>query len=185
MKDVNVSQQVIRRLYEISHAEEQGFDYQISELLKLGLKRFNLDIGILSRIKDNIYTVVHCITPEGVEMNQGDTFDFDITYCEITCGADKPVALEHIGNDDKYGTHPAYRSFGLESYIGVPIRVKGELYGTLNFSSAMPYPRKFSEFDIETLLLIAAWVQGELLRKQQADRIVLLENRIADMKSPQ
>ena len=178
MRDVNVSQQLIRRLYEIAQACDQGFDFQITELIKLGLKRFNLDIGILSRIENNVYTVVNCVTPEGVEMNPGDTFDFDITYCEITCGADKPVALEHIGVDDKYGTHPAYRSFGLESYIGVPLKIDGKLYGTLNFSSAMPYPRKFSEFDIDALLLIASWVEGELIRQRLTNKVNQLESRI-------
>ncbi|TQV72081.1 GAF domain-containing protein [Aliikangiella marina] len=179
MSEINISQQVIRRLNQINQARAQGFDYQLIELLKLGLQRFNLDIGILSRIEDKLYTVVNCVTPEGVEMKPGDTFDFDITYCEITCGADKPVALEHVGNDDKYGTHPAYSSFGLESYIGIPIRVEGELYGTLNFSSAMPYPRKFSDFDIDALVLMASWLEGELLRQRLEKKLDQLTKELA------
>lgn len=179
MSDVNVSQLVIRRLTEIMRAGNQGFDHQVTEILKLGLLRFNLDIGILSRIENNVYTVVNCVTPEGVEMKPGDTFDFDITYCEITCGADKPVALEHVGKDDKYGTHPAYSAFGLEAYIGVPIKVGGQLYGTLNYSSAMPIPRKFSEFDIDALMLMASWLERELLRQQQADTIQALQAKLA------
>lgn len=73
----------------------------------------------------------------------GDRFDLHATYCSITCSAKGPVALEHVGHDIKFAVHPAYKAFGLESYIGIPIHLKDRLYGTLNFSSPAQFPRKF------------------------------------------
>jgi signal transduction histidine kinase len=165
------SELLIRRIYQITNAYDQGFDYQIKELLTLGLKRFNLDIAILSHIENDTYTVKHCVVPEGAELAPGAEFEFGITYCNITCSAQSPIAIEHMGEDDEYADHPAYEAFQLESYIGVPIRIRGRLYGTLNFTSPNPYPRKFKDVDIDALKLMASWIEVELLRQHQEQRL--------------
>lgn len=118
------------------------------------------------------------MTPEGVEMQSGDQFELDATYCAITCSAKAPVAIEHVGNDKDLSQHPAYRAFKLESYIGVPICLNGEVYGTLNFSSATPYPREFLAIDIDALQLMAAWIEVELVRRQQEEELNALNQKL-------
>ena len=161
------SEQVIRRLYQITSDHQKGLNLQILDLLAMGLDGFGLDIAILSKIEQNTYSVELCITPDDVEMNSGDQFDFAATFCDITCKAQGPVALEHVGEHHQHSSHPAYQAFGLESYIGIPIHVNGTLYGTLNFSSHKPFPRKFRDIDIEALTLMASWIEVELTRREQ------------------
>jgi diguanylate cyclase (GGDEF)-like protein len=182
MEKVNNSERVIRRLYEITASHSLGFEAQIEQLLKMGLERFNLDIAILSKIENNIYQVKHCVVPDDVELCSGVEFDFDITYCHITCTADSPTALEHIGKHDQYASHPAYDAFGLEAYIGMPIKLNGKLYGTINFSSGTPYKRKFKAVDIDALQLMTSWVEVELIRRKQEKRLVEL-NAILERKA--
>ncbi|CAK1708225.1 Diguanylate cyclase [Vibrio crassostreae] len=178
MNQASESEIVIRRLYQITNDYRKGFDSQIAQLLIMGLERFNLDIGILSKVDGNTYLVEHCVTPEGVELNSGDTFDYRSTYCEITCKSISPICIEHCGKHDKYATHPAYQSFGLESYIGIPIFVNDELYGTLNFSSPAPYHREFKEFDIDVMRLMASWIEVELVRRQQERKLKELNEKL-------
>lgn len=182
METANSSEKVIRRLYEITNSYDLGFETQITQLLKMGLERFNLDIGILSKIDNNRYVVEHCVVPKGVELISGIEFDFDITYCHITCNANIPTALEHIGKNDLYASHPAYEAFGLESYIGMPIKLNGKLYGTLNFSSPEPYKRKFKDVDIDALQLMTSWIEVELIRRTQEKRLIEL-NAILEKKA--
>jgi len=182
METVSSSEKVIRRLYEITNNYDLGFEKQIEQLLTMGLERFNLDIGILSKIDKSQYLVKHCVVPNDVELASGVEFDFDITYCHITCNAEGPIALEHIGENDKYASHPAYESFGLESYIGMPIKLNGKLYGTLNFSSPTPYKRKFKTVDIDALQLMTSWVEVELMRRRQEKRLIEL-NLILERKA--
>jgi len=172
------SEKVIRRLYQITNDYQKGFDIQVSQLIMMGLERFDLDIGILSHIEGDKYTVLNCVTPEGVELNNGDTFDFDKTYCEITCQSFGPVMIENMGEHDQYATHPAYQAFGLESYIGVPIFIDDQIFGTLNFSSAVPYPREFKDIDIDALKLMASWIEVELIRRKQEQRLQQLNARL-------
>ncbi|MBD1388064.1 sensor domain-containing diguanylate cyclase [Neiella sp. HB171785] len=172
------SEAVIRRLYQITQDYERGFEHQITELIRMGLTRFKLDIGILSHVVGELYTVDYCVVPDGIELKKGDEFDFKSTYCAITCKAKGPVAIENMGQDDRYASHPAYQAFGLESYIGIPIRFDGQVYGTLNFSSAIPYTRQFEEIDIDALQLMASWIEVELIRRKQEQQLEALNQKL-------
>ncbi len=171
MQEISTSERLIRRIYEITNDYEHGFEHQIVELLKLGLERFNLDIAILSKIENDVYTVLHCVTPDDVELKPGDQFDLGITYCNIACNANGPVAIEHVGQHNEFSRHPAYQAFQLESYIGIPIRQHGKQYGTLNFSSPVPYSRQFKDVDIDAIRLMASWIEGELYRLEQEQKL--------------
>jgi diguanylate cyclase (GGDEF)-like protein len=182
MHTVNNGEKVIRRLYEITNSYDLGFEIQIEQLLKMGLERFNLDIGIVSKIEGNKYFVQHCVVPEGVTLSSGTELDFTKTYCHITCDADAPTALEHIGKHDQYASHPAYKAIPLESYVGMPIKLNGKLYGTLNFSSPKPYPRKFKDVDLDALQLMTSWIEVELIRRIQEQELIEL-NLILEKKA--
>ncbi|USD66665.1 GGDEF domain-containing protein [Vibrio sp. SCSIO 43136] len=172
------SEKVIRRLYQITNNYNKGFDAQIAELLKMGLERFNLDIAILSRISDDRYTVRNCVAPPGVALSVGDSFEFVHTYCHVTCYMNEPLAVEHVKHNELYKGHPAYEAFKLESYVGIPIYCEGELYGTLNFSSAKPYHRRFNQIDLDVLQLMASWLEVELIRRAQEEQLKVLNEKL-------
>lgn len=180
MDNYSNSERVIRSLYQITSVYDKGFDYQLQSLLQMGLERFNLDIAILSRIEGNQYTVEQCIYPDGISINPGDSFDLSATYCSVTCQAAGPVAIEHVGKSDQLGHHPAYRQLQLESYIGIPVRCHNKLFGTLNFSSATPYPRRFDDIDIDSLQLMASWIEVELIRRQQEAELIALNRKLKE-----
>ncbi len=157
------SERVIRTLYEITTEYEKGFRYQVHRLLNLGCERFNLNIGILSRVVRKRYEVIHHICPSYIALKDGDIFDLSHTYCSITLEAKGPVGFEHI-KESEIRTHPAYKKFPLESYIGTPVHVDGKIYGTFNFSSPRPASRAFKNIDLDALQLMASWLGTELSR---------------------
>ena len=159
---ITTSETLVRQLYEITAHHDTGFPDKVRQLLAIGCDRLGLDIGILSNIVGNRYRVVHQVSPPSVPLEDGAEFDLPITYCSITLAADKPVGFEHVSRSEIYN-HPAYDSFALESYIGIPVKVANQTYGTLNFSSPYPRKRKFSDVDIDALKLMAVWIEGELV----------------------
>lgn len=172
------SEEVIRQLYQITNQYDQGLEHQLSLLIKLGLERFQLDIGILSKINQDTYYIQHCVVPQEIVLANGDSFELAHTYCSITYAKQAEIYLEHIGKNDQYASHPAYLNLRLESYIGIPIRVQGKLYGTLNFSSPAPYPRQFLATDIDALRLMASWIEVELHRRQQEQELAALNAKL-------
>ncbi len=161
------SEQAIRKLYEITSEASQSFEQRVRDLLKLGCEHFDASIGILAQIKNDQYKVVEVLALEG-EIEKGDVFPLGDTYCQNVLQADEPIGFEFAG-ESEWHTHPAYQKFRLESYLGAKIKLKGEVYGTLNFSSPKPREKAFSTADKEFLQLMANWVGEELLR-QRAER---------------
>ena len=152
---------LMRQLYEITAHHDKTFEEKVRELLSFGCKRLGLDIGILSNVVGNRYRVIHQVSPASVPLEDGAEFDLPITYCAITLAADSPVGFEHVSRSEIYN-HPAYETFALEAYIGIPLKVEDKPFGTLNFSSPFPRKRKFSNADKEALKLMGAWIESEL-----------------------
>ena len=169
---------IIRRLYQVTSDYQKGFDIQILQLLMLGLEQYNLDIAILSNVENEKYKVIQCVTPEEIDINQGDFFEYEETYCALTCRSHQPVAVEYAGSNPVFANHPAYKSCRLECYIGVPIYLNDELYGTLNFSSMNIRHEPFSQSDIDLIRLMASWVESELLRHKQERELLSLNQQL-------
>ena len=138
---------------------------------------FNLDFGLVSRIAENDYFVEYAVTPSN-EINPGDRFDFDSTYCAHVFKADGPCSFHHAGKS-RIKDHPCYRSFGLEAYIGAPLFVDGRRYGTLNFSSPTPRTRPFSKFELHLVELVAQWIGYEVGREKALRKITESEEKFA------
>ena len=129
-----------------------------------------LDVGLFSRVTPaaDRYEVVACAVPPDVEVGPGAVFPFGDTYCAITLGTGGVVAIDEMARSE-HRRHPCYRAFGLEAYIGGPVVVDGETFGTLNFSSAEPRPGPFTESDRDLVRLAARWV-GSLVERDLRER---------------
>lgn len=156
-QEISESESLIRRLYEITTQQGVTFDDQVQQLLALGCERFNLDIGVLVKITDKVCKLENLFCSKNTQLNAGECFDLGITYSEITLKAKGAVAFEHVKHSG-INNHPAYKKFQFESYIGIPVKVNGTIFGTLNFSSFEPYDTKFTHVDIDALQLMAVWL---------------------------
>ena len=65
------------------------------------------------------------------EIQQGDMFSLSETYCKKSSRKKKTTTWIEIGKDTTMKTHRAYIDMQIETYIGTPIWVNGEIYGTL------------------------------------------------------
>ncbi|MEZ4380188.1 MAG: ATP-binding protein [Nannocystaceae bacterium] len=146
---------------------------RLRDALAIGRDFLGLELGIVSEIRGDDYRVVSQVSPGGLADDQ--RFALGQTYCAITLEADDVVSIADMGGSEHSG-HPCYAAFKLESYIGAPIRVRGEVYGTVNFSSAEHYRIGFDDGDREFIRLLARWAGAALEREdylrslQQAKR---------------
>lgn len=135
----------------------------LQRALALATGFFGLTIGIVSRVEGDSYQVECVHQPEGAGIEIGQTFNLGSTYCAITLQANDVVSIDDM-RTSAYSEHPCYEAFRLESYLGAPIRVDGELYGTLNFSSPDARPRRWLETDRDLVRLLALWVESTISR---------------------
>lgn len=164
--DLQESEAMIRTLYEITAAYDLSFEERFQRLLAMGCQHFNLDYSFLARIQGTRYEIVTVQTPDQ-SINRGDVFDLRQTYCLETLKADAPVCIEYA-SQSHWCEHASYAAFGMESYIGMQIKILGEMYGVLCFCSHRPAQKPFKPVDKQILKLMAQWVGGELERQQAA-----------------
>jgi PAS domain S-box-containing protein len=146
--------------------------------LTLGCRYLGLPFGIISRIQGDNYTVQVQVSPPGT-LSDNQHFPLGQTYCSLTLKNDDVLAINHMGKSE-YASHPCYQSFGLESYIGVALRMEGMTHGTLNFSSPEPRsPSHFTKAEIEFVHLLSRWV-STTIQRWQLDQTLQQEQYLSD-----
>lgn len=139
-------------------------DEQLYVALRSTCELLGLEIGIISRINGDTYSIEHFF-PDGVGLFKGQQFELGNTYCSITLSSSGAFSIPHMG-ESEYKMHPCYEAFHLESYIGIPFDVNGKQYGTINFSSSVPKEDGFSKADSDLMTLLGQWVGSTIQRKQ-------------------
>ncbi len=159
----------IRSLYEISAEPGVGIETQLVETLKTGADMLCMEVAGVGRIAGKYCTVLYCYDEMG-RVTQGLECELSKTYCKITLANDDVLAIDHVG-ESEYRNEEFYKDFGFESYIGVPLRINGMVFGTLNFAS--PHPRKepFTTADKDFIRLMGRWIGTMIERKRAEDML--------------
>ncbi len=175
--DLRTTQERLRSLYEITTRSELSLAEQLREALRVGASSLHTTLGVLSHITDGTFTVLHCHDAGG-NLKEGMVFKLAETYCDITVKNNDVVAIDQM-TASPYQAHACYTKFKLESYIGVPILVNGELFGTLAFLAPEPHHPGFTDSDHDFVRLMGKWVATTL----EHERLRQKEIEINNMKS--
>jgi PAS domain S-box-containing protein len=151
-------------LYQIVANSGRNTSHQLQKALKLTTELLDMDLGIISHIDNGVYTILHQYSTNG-ETSDKKKLDVKQTYCSIALEKNDLVAISHMG-ESAWSEHPCYELFELEAYLGIPVYVDGEVYGTLNFSSATPKEEKFAADDKKLIQILGNWA-GEIIKKKK------------------
>nr|CDQ33418.1 Stalked cell differentiation-controlling protein [Virgibacillus halodenitrificans] len=161
INDVSEYSAMINLLKDIHTAVNRtdiGTQEIIGNLLRDALDYLGQDIAIVSRVAGDQYTIMWCESREE-RLEPGTVFPLGDTYCRLTLNHDDVFHTIDAGNDIRFSGHPCYEAFGLETYIGAPVRINGSVWGTVNFSSASHRVKPFSDIEVELLRLIVGAVE--------------------------
>ncbi|HKJ44778.1 MAG TPA: PAS domain S-box protein [Balneolales bacterium] len=172
----------LRTLNEIFSAADLSLDEQLHKALKHVVSFLDLSLGIISRIDGNKYHVEHAVSRDPrFNVKQDDIFRLGETYCDLTYEENKLIAIPDV-ESSIYARHPCYKKFHLNSYIGIPIIVDEEIYGTLNFSSGEKREDPFSDHEKEYVQLLGKWVGALIERRNTKSNLDKTLNELSDYK---
>ena len=154
----------LRALYEITTHGELKLPEQFRKALALGSKTLGTKINVLSYIEKDKFTVEYGVMPPNT-LHEGDIFNLEETYCDITVKKDDVLSIDEM-KTDVHKAHVCYAKFKLEAYIGVPVKVFGILHGTLTFMSPDPHRPGFTDSDRDFVRLMGKWMSVSLEREQ-------------------
>ncbi|MEG4421893.1 response regulator [Microcoleus sp. LAD1_D5] len=170
-QELRESEAAIKALYQVTSAPRTDplnhlstFDLRLQELLAMGCRHLGLSVGILSCIQGDNYQIMAVECPDG-SIVKDQIYDLEKTFCVATAMAKEPIYFESVrfsglsfNRDDQ--------AFPIEAYMGIPVTVGGEVYGTLCFFSPTSVTEPFRVVDRELVKLMAQWVGSELERQQ-------------------
>lgn len=119
----------------------------LEDVLEKGLSEFGLDMGIVSHIEDDKYTVHTCVS-SGEGLATGTEFELRDTYCSDVVRTGKTCFYRDVAQITDMLKHPCYLNTQLRAYIGTPVFINGNIWGTLNYSSLFPHKEQYSEEEI-------------------------------------
>jgi signal transduction histidine kinase/ABC-type phosphate/phosphonate transport system substrate-binding protein len=154
----------ITQLYEAASLPGLTIDEQLKEMLRLGCRLFNMEIGKLCSIDESNerVTTVSIVAPGEIAREFAREVPLQNTFCAVAYSRHEPLTLHNIP-ESEYHNYPAYHVTGLNAYIGVPLWVDGKKYGTVQFSSKRPR-LPFSASDANLLKLMSRWISVSLER---------------------
>lgn len=133
--------------------------------LDKGLEKFNLNLGIVSRIENETYHLiaVRDVTETFVE---GESFSLGDTYCREVWNKGISVSIPTENNKRKIHEHPLYTNLPLQAYISAPILHNSKIWGTINFSD-LNSSYTFKQEDLQYIERLAADIAAGLFEEIQ------------------
>ena len=165
----------LHRITTTRHANPEGF---FQDYLRAGCEIFELPIGILSETPldeatgERTYRL-HTVESPVPEIEAGLEVPLSEAFCDAVVDRGRTVSYADAGNVEDLACHPAYADRGLRAFIGTPIYLDDELFGTLNFVSPEPRPEGFAPHEHELIEVMAELVSPpaeRAPRRAQADR---------------
>jgi hypothetical protein len=166
----------LRRLAEFFDEVENsegGVDDHHRRLLALGSELIGLEVGGISRTLDGCFELMKLYVSDGVDGDGDDREPLDAgvgfvteiekTLCHRTLTRDRALGIEDVGDWGR-GALP------WRAYLGIPIRVAGQSYGTLFFASREPRARRFRGIEKHWLGLMSGWLGRDLDRRGEETR---------------
>jgi signal transduction histidine kinase len=153
-----------RDLYELGTDNSAPLDEKIEEAITVGRDRLGLDYGVLSYTGAGEYEVVGSTIETG-DWTRGTVHDLATTWCRHVVDEERVLMVSDAGGS-AYSDDVARQATGLQCYIGAPITIDGEVYGTLCFSGDEPRDETFGEDEQRFVELLTRWIGHELERER-------------------
>jgi signal transduction histidine kinase len=158
------SDSYFKDLYELSSDKSLPLAEKVKTAVTLGRDRLNLAYGILSYTADGEHKIIGSTVQTG-DFSAGLVSDLDETWCRHVVN-DQEMLVMADAEASTYADDIAREVSGWQCYIGAPIMVDGEIYGTLCYSDETPRDREFREAEHRFVELLTQWISYEIEREK-------------------
>ena len=159
-------ERTLQQIYEITADTDLGFEEQVSRLLEIGCEQLGTSYGTLSRIEGQEYVFEIVEAPAGT-IEAGETVPLSVTNCERVATEEEALVLGNIERDaPELAERAGNQDLGIACYVGAPIVVEEEVYGTFCFYHERARDEPFENWQITLVDLLSQWVSYELTHQR-------------------
>jgi len=170
----------LQQLHRLNMTDFSSIDALFADYIQTGCKVLNFTAGAIGQVENDGYTflAVQSDIPE-IEPNQ--TVNLPDTYCCRALEQRTTFFCHHAGAVDSLRNSPLYQRFKIESYLGTPIFVNGEPYGTLCFFSTQVRTAGFENHEKEIIELMAQSIGKYISARQTETELHILFEAMTDV----
>lgn len=145
--------------------QNRPFREKLDRILKLVRTTLDVEYATLSHVDDSTYVFEAVDVPADAPIDEGQTAPLDeVPNCRAVIGTSGALVLEDIEEQAPQLADPYW---DIASYLGVPVFVDGELYGTFCFYGEEPKADQFSDWELSFVELLSSWVSAELEQRER------------------
>ncbi|MFB6150406.1 MAG: GAF domain-containing sensor histidine kinase [Haloarculaceae archaeon] len=167
-----------RDLYALTVDRSASLPEKIADAVAVGRDRLGLSYGLVSYTGAGEYEVVDSTFESGAYVS-GTVHDLDETWCRHVV-SDREALVVSDASDPPHGDDVARAATGLQCYVGAPILVDGEVYGTLCYSDETPRETEFGPEERQFVELLAQWIGYEIEREKHERALEAQNERLAE-----
>jgi PAS domain S-box-containing protein len=183
VSDQRRRERVLRDMYDIISDRHQSFEEQVQALLDLGRAELNTEYGTLSEIRGDEY-IFKVVATDDDSIQAGDTVPVSATNCELVASAEETLVLGDIERDAPEQTDRAgFTEWGISCYLGAPVFIDGDVYGTFCFYDTESRSDQFSEWEVTLVDLMSRWASYELQRRQANEQLRQTNEQLEEFSS--
>jgi PAS domain S-box-containing protein len=161
----------LREMHEVIADRDATFESQVGDLLTIGQRVLGTDFGTLSRVRDDQYVFEVVRAPDD-SLQAGDVVDLSVTNCERVVLTEETLVLASVADEaPELTAKKGYEEWGISCYLGTPVVVDGETYGTFCFYDTEPRTEAFSDWEVTLVDLMGRWVSTALERQLVRERL--------------
>ncbi|MFC7095993.1 ATP-binding protein [Halobaculum marinum] len=170
----------LRRITEAVSDPDLSFEERVDTLLAVGQDVLGTAYGTLSRIRDDEYVFEVVRAPDD-SFTVGDTVDLSATNCERVVVSEESLALKDIPTEDpELARRDGFAKHGISCYVGAPVVVDGEVYGTFCFYDTASRSEAFADWQVTLIDLMAEWVSSALERQMVEEDLRRQNDRLEE-----
>lgn len=144
---------------------DQPFVEQVTELLEVGRFALRMKYATLSYVDSDTYVFEAVQTPTDGDLQAGKTVPLgELPLCEKVVETEQSLVLKDV---ETVAPELADAAWGISSYIGAPVFVDGEIYGTFCFYGMEERSEEFSDWEATFVGLLSSWVSDKLEQRHR------------------
>ncbi|WP_435333824.1 PAS domain S-box protein [Haloarchaeobius sp. TZWWS8] len=163
----------LRELTDEASRVDRTFEEKLPRILRIGCDRLGMQHGHLTRVTEeqDLREIIAASDPLP-NLSEGDTASLSETRCARTVQSKGLYCVEDTGDEDGE----------FRSYVGAPVLVHGDVYGTLCFVDPGPHG-PFTDAQRTFVTLMAQWIRFELERDEYERQLERENERLEDFAS--
>lgn len=172
-------EQTLRDASEIMADPARSFDTQIEALLEVVRETVGTDYATLSYIHDDEYIFEAVAAPADADLQPGETVPLkELPNCEHVVETEQMLVLRDVEAEAPELADPQW---GIASYLGAPVTVNNEIFGTFCFYDMETRSEAFSDWAVSFVEFLSNWVSREIEREQYTDQLNALDTAFPDV----